>query len=74
MLRIVIQRVPVLKFVSITPNDVLQRDVLFISKGRMEIITGNNIQGAPDLVTFLIFYSSLSLRVGDSSLAIAEAI
>ena len=40
--------------VVLTPNDVLQPDVLFISKGRMGIITENNIQGAPDLVVEIL--------------------
>ena len=40
--------------VVLAPNDVLQPDVLFISKGRMDIVTENNIQGAPDLVVEIL--------------------
>ena len=36
--------------VVLSKEDVLQPDILFISKGRESIITERNIQGAPDLV------------------------
>lgn len=36
--------------VLLSDTDVVQPDILFISKGRADIITADNVQGAPDLV------------------------
>ena len=36
--------------VVLSDTDVVQPDLLFISKGRADIITADNVQGAPDLV------------------------
>jgi len=36
--------------IVLSQENVLQPDILFISKGRLDIITERNIQGAPDLV------------------------
>ena len=36
--------------VVLSDTDVVQPDILFISKGRADIVTADNVQGAPDLV------------------------
>ena len=36
--------------VMLSDTDVVQPDILLISKGRADIITADNVQGAPDLV------------------------
>ena len=36
--------------VVLSETDTVQPDLLFVSKGRLHIITADNIQGAPDLV------------------------
>ena len=36
--------------VVLSDEDVLQPDILFVSRGRLGIITDRNVQGAPDLV------------------------
>ena len=36
--------------VVLSDTDVVQPDLLFVSKGRADIITADNVQGAPDLV------------------------
>ena len=40
--------------VYLTDTDVVQPDILFISKGRSHIRTGKNIRGAPDLVVEIL--------------------
>ncbi len=45
--------------VVLSENDVLQPDILFISKGRSEIITEKNIRGAPDLVVEILSAGTL---------------
>lgn len=45
--------------VVLSPNDVVQPDILFISKERMNIVTEKNIQGAPDLVVEILLPSTL---------------
>lgn len=39
-------------------TDVVQPDILFISKGREDIITDANVQGAPDMVVEILFPST----------------
>ncbi len=40
--------------VVLSDTDVVQPDLLFISSDRIEIITANNVQGAPDLVVEIL--------------------
>ncbi len=40
--------------VLLSEADVVQPDILYISKGRLSIITETNIQGAPDLVVEIL--------------------
>src|SRR5436305_1778740 len=40
--------------VLLSPHDVAQPDLLFISKARMEIVAEENVQGAPDLVVEIL--------------------
>ncbi|MFZ5591891.1 MAG: Uma2 family endonuclease, partial [Bacillota bacterium] len=40
--------------VYLSEKDVLQPDIIFISRGRLSIITEENIQGAPDLVVEIL--------------------
>ena len=45
--------------VLLTDTDVLQSDLLFVSKDRVHIITPANIQGAPDLIVEILSPSSV---------------
>lgn len=44
--------------VVLTPEDVFQPDILFISNEKRDIITEKNVQGAPDLVIEILSPSS----------------
>jgi Uma2 family endonuclease len=48
--------------VVLSPEDVVQPDILFIEKGRLGIVKEKNIQGAPDLIIEIL---SPSLRYRD---------
>lgn len=45
--------------VVLSPEDVLQPDILFISRDRKHIITEKNVSGAPDLVIEILSPSTL---------------
>jgi Uma2 family endonuclease len=47
--------------VVLSPNDVLQPDLLFISNARAAIVEDKNIQGAPDLVIEILSKSTHQL-------------
>lgn len=47
--------------VVLTEHDVVQPDLLFISKDRLDIITAANVQGAPDLVVEILSPSTSRL-------------
>ena len=47
--------------VVLTDNDVVQPDLLFISKERADILTEANVQGAPDLVVEILSPSTSRL-------------
>ena len=47
--------------VVLTDSDVVQPDLLFISKDRLDIITAANVQGAPDLVVEILSPSTSRL-------------
>ncbi|MFL6237302.1 MAG: Uma2 family endonuclease [Thermoanaerobaculia bacterium] len=55
--------------VLLSAHDVVQPDLLFISKSRLEILTRKNIQGAPDLVIEVL---SESTRHRDERLKLAR--
>ncbi|MCL6634735.1 MAG: Uma2 family endonuclease [Peptococcaceae bacterium] len=40
--------------VVLSPQDVVQPDIMYISRERSHIVTDNNIQGAPDLVVEIL--------------------
>ena len=40
--------------VVLSDTDVVQPDILFVSEGRADIITADNVQGAPDLVVEIL--------------------
>jgi Uma2 family endonuclease len=44
--------------VLLSPNDIVQPDLLFIAKDRLGILTERNVQGAPDLVVEILSGSS----------------
>lgn len=44
--------------VVLSDEDVVQPDILFISKARLGILTEKNVQGAPDLVVEILSHSS----------------
>lgn len=45
--------------VVLSPDNVVQPDIIFISKGNMSIITEKNIQGSPDLVIEILSPSTI---------------
>jgi Uma2 family endonuclease len=47
--------------VVLSPNDIVQPDILFISKARLAILTEANVQGAPDLVIEILSPSTRHL-------------
>ena len=47
--------------VVLSDNDVVQPDMIFISKERMHILTHANVQGAPDLVIEILLPSTADL-------------
>jgi Uma2 family endonuclease len=47
--------------VVLSPHDIVQPDLLFISKARLAILTEANVQGAPDLVIEILSASTRRL-------------
>ena len=58
--------------VLFSDTDVVQPDIMFVSKEREEIITHANIQGAPDLVVEILSPSSVSRDWGAKMALYAE--
>ena len=58
--------------VLFTDTDVVQPDLLFISKDREHIITPANIQGAPDLIVEILSPSSVQTRLARQARAIRQ--
>ena len=58
--------------VLLSDTDVVQPDILFVSKEREEIITYANIRGAPDLVVEILSPSSVSRDWGAKMALYAE--
>ena len=50
--------------VVLSPEDVVQPDIVFVSTGRASIITRKNIQGAPDLVVEISSPSTAAIDRG----------
>lgn len=51
--------------VVLSQNDVVEPDILFVSKARRSILTSKNIQGAPDLVIEVISPSTVERDTRD---------
>jgi len=50
--------------VLLSVHDIVQPDLLFVTRERLEILTGKNVQGAPDLVIEILSDSTRGIDEG----------
>jgi len=59
--------------VVLSPELVLEPDLYFVSKDRLDILSERGVDGAPDLVVEILSPSTATLDLGDKKLAYAHA-